>query len=56
MLKMTKSFMRDEGGLEMVEWSIVAALITTAAMLTFTSISGEVSNQLSVILSALQAG
>jgi Flp pilus assembly pilin Flp len=32
MLNVIKGFVRDEDGLEMVEWAIVAALITTAAV------------------------
>ena len=32
MLNVIKSFVRDEDGLEMVEWAIVAALVTTAAV------------------------
>jgi Flp pilus assembly pilin Flp len=56
MLNILKSFVREDDGLEMVEWAIVAALITTAATVTMTSIGSEVDAQLNTILTTLQAG
>ncbi len=42
MLKMVKSFVTDEDGLEMVEWALVAALITTGAAAILNTIGGKV--------------
>ena len=39
MLNVIKGFVSDEDGLEMVEWAIVAALLTTAAVTALTSLS-----------------
>jgi pilus assembly protein Flp/PilA len=56
MLKVLKSFVREEEGLEMVEWAIVAALITTAAALTMVSIGDEVNTQYNDLLTTLGLG
>ena len=45
MLKVIKNFVRDEDGLEMVEWAIVAALITTAAAAALTTLGGSVATK-----------
>ncbi len=45
MLKLLKNFVREEEGLEMVEWAIVAALVTTAAALTMREIGIAVDDQ-----------
>ena len=42
MLNVVKNFVREEDGLEMVEWAIVAALITTAAATALTTLGGDV--------------
>jgi len=42
MLNVIRNFVRDEDGLEMVEWAIVAALITTAAATALTTLGGDV--------------
>jgi pilus assembly protein Flp/PilA len=56
MLKVLKNFVREEEGLEMVEWAIVAALITTAAALTMVSIGTEVNTQYQDLLTTLGLG
>jgi Flp pilus assembly pilin Flp len=45
MLNVIKSFVRDEDGLEMVEWAIVAALITTAAATALSALGGSVTTK-----------
>lgn len=50
MLNLLKSFVREEEGLEMVEWAIVAALITTAAAITMSAIGVQVDTQFQQIL------
>ena len=47
---MLKNFVRDEDGLEMVEWAIVAALITTAAAALLAQVGGEVANKFQELL------
>ena len=42
---MIVKFVRDEDGLEMVEWAIVGALILTAAATAITSLSSAVSSK-----------
>ena len=41
MLNVIGNFVHDEDGLEMVEWAIVAALITTAAAIAISTLSGS---------------
>ena len=43
-------FIREDEGLEMVEWAIVAALITTAAAVTMSLIGTAVDAQFQTIL------
>ena len=50
MLNLLKSFIREDEGLEMVEWAIVAALITTAAAVTMSLIGAAVDAQFQTIL------
>jgi Flp pilus assembly pilin Flp len=50
MLNLLKSFIREDEGLEMVEWAIVAALITTAAAVTMGLIGTQVNAQFLTIL------
>ncbi len=50
MLNLLKSFIREDEGLEMVEWAIVAALITTAAAVTMSLIGAQVDAQFQTIL------
>jgi Flp pilus assembly pilin Flp len=45
MLNVIKSFVREEDGLEMVEWAIVAALITTAAAAALTTLGGTIATK-----------
>ncbi len=54
MLNFVKNFIRDEDGLEMVEWAIVAALITTAGAATLGTIGTEVANKFDELLTAVQ--
>jgi pilus assembly protein Flp/PilA len=56
MLNLVKKFIRQDDGLEMVEWAIVAALITTAGAATMVSIGSQVSTQFGLILTAVTAG
>jgi Flp pilus assembly pilin Flp len=56
MLNLMKQFVREDDGLEMVEWAIVAALITTAAAVTMASIGTQVDAAFQTILGTLQAG
>ena len=49
-LNLLKSFIREDEGLEMVEWAIVAALITTAAAVTMSLIGVQVDAQFQTIL------
>ena len=56
MLNLVKKFIREDDGLEMVEWAIVAALITTAAAITMASIGSEVNTQFNTVLTTLQSG
>ncbi len=56
MLKVIKNFVRDEDGLEMVEWAIVAALITTAAASALSLLGGDITakfNDLDAIIVGL---
>ena len=45
MLNVIKKFVREEDGLEMVEWAIVAALITTAAATALTTLGSSVATK-----------
>jgi Flp pilus assembly pilin Flp len=56
MLNLVKKFVHDDDGLEMVEWAIVAALITTAAAVTMASIGSQVNVQFGTVLTTLQSG
>lgn len=56
MLNLVKKFVREDDGLEMVEWAIVAALITTAAAVTMASIGSEVNTSFNTVLTTLQSG
>ena len=49
-----KRFIKDEKGLETVEYAIIGALITIAAIGTIISIGSEVSDKFDELLSALQ--
>jgi pilus assembly protein Flp/PilA len=39
---MMKKFLRDEGGLELSEYAIAAALISLAVIATFTTLGGNI--------------
>ncbi len=56
MLNVIRNFVRDEDGLEMVEWAIVAALITTAAAAALTTLGTSVAtkfNDMDTIITTL---
>ncbi len=56
MLNVIRNFVRDEDGLEMVEWAIVAALITTAAAVALQTLGGSITtkfNDLDLIIQGL---
>ncbi len=50
MLNLLKSFIQEDEGLEMIEWAIVAALITTMAVVTMDLIGTQVNAQFQTIL------
>jgi Flp pilus assembly pilin Flp len=54
MLDLLKRFVGEERGLEMVEWAIVAALITTASAFTMRAIGVFVNANFSILLLTLQ--
>ena len=56
MLNLVKEFIRQEEGLEMVEWAIVAALITTAGAAIIVQIGSQVTTQFGLILTAITSG
>ena len=49
MLNLIKKFVREEEGLEMVEWALVAALLTSAAAAAFTTLGGNVTTELTAL-------
>jgi Flp pilus assembly pilin Flp len=53
MLNFAKQFIVDEDGLEMVEWAIVAALITTAGATAIASVGTEVANKFQDLVTAV---
>ena len=56
MLNVIRNFVRDEDGLEMVEWAIVAALITTAAATALSTLGGSITtkfNDMDTIITTL---
>lgn len=56
MLNLIVKFVRDEDGLEMVEWAIVGALIITAAAVSVTNLSGTLTTkfiELDTLITAL---
>lgn len=55
MLKFFEKFARNEDGLEMVEWAVVAAVITAAAGAAMASVGTNVGTALTA-LSAIIAG
>ncbi len=51
---MARKLVRDERGLETVEYAIIAALITGAAILAITSLGTEVAAKFNTLVTALQ--
>jgi Flp pilus assembly pilin Flp len=56
MLKFVQNFVREEDGLEMVEWAIVAAVVTSVAAGTLTTIGGSLNASFTSLLASVQAG
>ncbi len=52
--EMLKRFIRDESGLETVEWAIIAAIIAAGVIAIITSISGKVTNRFANLDNAIQ--
>ena len=52
-MNLMKRFVREDDGLEMVEWAIVAALITTAAAVTMASIGSQVDAAFQTVLAVV---
>ena len=46
-------FIKDEEGLETVEYAIIGALITLAAIVTITAVGGQVNTKFGELLTAL---
>lgn len=49
MLKVLKNFVSNEDGLEMVEWAVVAAVITTGGAAALTLIGGDIQGALAAL-------
>jgi Flp pilus assembly pilin Flp len=53
MLNVMKRFIREDDGLEMLEWAIVAALFATAGAVMWLTLGSTVSGELSTISNSL---
>ena len=53
MINIVKRFVREDDGLEMLEWAIVAALFATAGAVIWGTLGGTVSNELTTIDTSL---
>ena len=51
--KMFKNFLRDEAGMEMVEWALVAVLFAVAGSVAYGTISDGVNTALGQVVSNL---
>lgn len=49
MLNAIKRFVRDESGLETVEWAIVGGLVVAVGAIIFVTIGGDVSTALGLL-------
>jgi Flp pilus assembly pilin Flp len=56
MLMFIRNFVREEDGLEMVEWAIVAAVVTGVAAATLTTIGSTIGTNFGTLLANVQAG
>ena len=54
MKKTVSSFLQDESGQSMIEYALIAAFISLAAIAFFTPIQNAISNKFSVIASSLK--
>jgi Flp pilus assembly pilin Flp len=54
MKKVLKRLLKDERGLETVEYAIIAGLITVAAIATITLVGAQVNVKFTELLTALQ--
>ena len=52
---MIKKFLREESGMEMVEWSLVAVLFALVAGLAFTGVGTAVAGALGAVVTQLTA-
>lgn len=51
-----KNFARDEDGLEMVEWAVVAAVVTSVSIGTLTLLGATLNVNFLTVLFRVQAG
>ena len=49
MLKFFKDFVRDENGMEMVEWTIVAVVFAVAAITAWTELDEAIGEALQIV-------
>lgn len=49
MLKFIKNFVRDENGMEMVEWTIVAVVFAVAAITAWTELDEAIGEALQIV-------
>ncbi len=49
MLKFFKDFVRDENGMEMVEWTIVAVVFAVAAITAWTELDEAIGQALQIV-------
>jgi len=56
MLKFLRNFAREDEGLEMVEWAIVAAVVTSVAAGTLATIGTQLNTAFTSLLASVQAG
>lgn len=53
MLKALKRFVREESGLETVEWALVGGLVVVAAAALWTQIGSDVNTQINALEAAI---
>ena len=54
MLKVVKAFVRDDRGMETVEWAILAALIVAGLVAVIAGLGGNVLNKFTALQTATQ--
>lgn len=55
MMNILKRFLKDEKGLETVEWTVMAALIVLGIVLAVISLQTEIGNVFTSLVSEMQA-